>query len=114
MAVIRTCDYGGSVPDPEDVLLLIEVSDTSLSYDLGARLPLYARAAIPEIWIVDEVIERHTDPSGDGYRSLKHARRGEEIESAVLPELAFRVDAVPGWSRDTSRTNEDTNLHLSF
>lgn len=97
LAVIRVRDYRESLPMPEDVLLLIEVSDTTLAYDRNVKLPLYARAGIREVWIVDltgEIIERHTDPSADGYRSLKQARRGETIESKALPELAFSVDAV--------------------
>jgi Uma2 family endonuclease len=96
---VREEGYFGKLPGPEDVLLLIEVSDTTLSYDRGVKLPLYARVGIPEVWIVDlvgEVIERHTDPSGDGYRNSKRARRGETMESAALPELALRVDAVLG------------------
>jgi Uma2 family endonuclease len=63
------------------------------------KLPLYARAGIREVWIVDvvgEVIERRTDPSGERYRGCERARPGEKIESAALPELAFRVDAVLG------------------
>jgi Uma2 family endonuclease len=99
MTVIRARDYEGSLPGPEDVLLLIEVSDTTLSYDRNVKLPLYARAGIPEVWIVDlagEVIERHTNPAGDSYRHVERARRGEEIRSAALPEPAFRVDAVLG------------------
>jgi Uma2 family endonuclease len=99
LTVLRVRDYRESLPKPEDVLLLIEVSDTTLSYDRGVKLPLYARAGIREVWIVDlpgEVIERHTDPSVDGYRSSERARRREEIKSAALPELAFRVEAVLG------------------
>jgi Uma2 family endonuclease len=99
MTVIRARDYEGSLPGPEDVLLLIEVSDTTLSYDRNVKLPLYARAVIPEVWIVDlagEVIERHTNPSGDSYRHVERARRGEEIRSAALPEPAIRVEAVLG------------------
>ena len=79
LTVLRIRDYRESLPLPVDVLILIEVSDTTLSYDRGVKLPLYARAGIREVWIVDlvgEVIERHTDPSGDGYRSLERARRG--------------------------------------
>jgi Uma2 family endonuclease len=99
LTVLRVRDYRQSLPMPEDVLLLIEVSDTTLSYDRGVKLPLYARAGIREVWIVDlvgEIIERHTDPSGERYRGFERARAGEKIESAALPELAFRVDAVLG------------------
>ena len=97
LSVLRVRDYRESLPLPDDVLLLIEVSDTTLAYDRGVKLPLYARAGIREVWIVDlagEVIERHTDPSAGGYRGFERARRGEKIESAALPELAFRVEAV--------------------
>jgi Uma2 family endonuclease len=89
----------GSLPEPQDVLLLIEVADTSLPYDRRVKLPLCARASIPEVWIVDlahEVIEDHTDPSGDRYRSFQQGRRGQTIEYAALPEPAFRVDAMLG------------------
>ncbi len=67
------------------------------------KLPLYARAGIREVWIVDltgETIERHTDPSGNGYRRTERARRGEAIESVTLPELTLtaafiKIDPSP-------------------
>ncbi|HEX2740666.1 MAG TPA: Uma2 family endonuclease [Rubrobacter sp.] len=99
LAVIRPRDYRVSLPGPEDVLLLIEVSDTTLAYDRNVKLPLYSRAGIREVWIVDlsgEVIERHNDPSPDGYRSLHRARRGEKIESSALPDPALTADDVLG------------------
>jgi hypothetical protein len=76
---------------PEDVLL-IEVPDTSLSYDRGAKLPLYARAGIPEVWIlnlVGEVIERHTNPSAESYRGLERARRGERSNPSPCPSWLY-------------------------
>ncbi len=91
--------YRRSLPGPEDVLLLIEVSDPTVVGERGVKLPLYARAGIREVWIVDlagEVLELCTDPSGDGYRSSKQARWGETVESTALTELALRVDAVLG------------------
>ncbi|MDP8949881.1 MAG: Uma2 family endonuclease [Actinomycetota bacterium] len=99
LTVLRVRDYRESLPMPGDVLLLIEVSDTTLSYDRGAKLPLYAQADIREVWIVDlvgEVIERNTDPAGDSYRNIERVRRGETMESATLPELSLSVDAVLG------------------
>src|SRR5512147_87129 len=50
---IRADLYGISHPRPGDVLLVIEVADTSVRYDLDVKWPLYARAGIPEVWVVD-------------------------------------------------------------
>jgi Uma2 family endonuclease len=99
LAVIRPRDYRESLPMPEDLLLLIEVSDTTLAYDRGIKLPLYARAGIREVWIVDlphETIERYTDPSTDGYRRVEQTRRGQTLESIALPGLTPGVDEVLG------------------
>lgn len=77
------------------MLLLIEVADTSLVYDRDVKLPLYARFEIPEAWLVDlygRVVERHTEPSENGYRLVRRAGRGETLESAVLPALTLPVD----------------------
>lgn len=97
LMIIRARDYRESLPTPEDVLLLIEVSDTTLAYDRNTKLPLYARAGIPEVWIVDlasETVERYTTPSGDGYRHTERARRGETLASASLPSVAVSVEAI--------------------
>jgi len=97
--VIRARDYRVSLPGPEDVRLLIEVSDTILAYARNVKLPLYAQAGIPEVWIVDltnETIERHTNPSGDDYRNLEKVRRGETFQSTALPGLSLRADDVLG------------------
>jgi Uma2 family endonuclease len=99
LAVIRARDYGDSLPTPEDVLLVIEVADPSLSYDREVKLPLYARSGIAEVWLVDlnaYAIERHTEPSENGYRLLRRAGRGETLESVVLPTLTLPVDAALG------------------
>ncbi|MDQ3238694.1 MAG: Uma2 family endonuclease [Actinomycetota bacterium] len=99
LAVIRARDYRVSLPGPEDVRLLIEVSDTILAYARNVKLPLYAQAGIPEVWIVDltgEIIERHTEPSGSDYRHTEKVRRGETFQSAALSGLTLRADGVLG------------------
>ena len=99
LAVIRARTYGDSLLIPEDVLLLIEVANTSLASDREVKLPFYARAGIAEIWLVDlhaDVIERHTEPSESGYRLIRRAGRGETLESVALPALALPVDAALG------------------
>jgi Uma2 family endonuclease len=99
LTAIRPRDYRLSLPGPEDVLLLIEVSDTTLAYDRGVKLPLYARAGIREVWIVDlsgETIGRYTGPSADGYRHVDQMRRGQTLESTALPGFTPSVDQVLG------------------
>lgn len=99
LAVLLARDYRESLPGPGDVLFLIEVADTTLSYDRDVKLPLYARSGVPEVWIVDlegELVERHTGPSGGIYRHLERARRDETLASAALPELALDVNSVLG------------------
>jgi Uma2 family endonuclease len=101
VAVLRASERyeAGELPTPEDALLLIEVADTSLASDREVKLPLYARSGIAEVWLVDlnaNVIERHTEPSEDGYRLLRRAGRGEMLESVVLPTITIPVDAALG------------------
>lgn len=99
VAVIRARNYGDELPGASDILLLIEVSDTSLSYDRARKLPLYARAGIVESWLVDlrgEAIERHTNPVGGTYRVTVRVGRGEEITSLAVPGLVLKADEVLG------------------
>ncbi|MEJ7871360.1 MAG: Uma2 family endonuclease, partial [Rubrobacteraceae bacterium] len=75
VTVLRPRDdfYAAGHPVPEDVLLLIEVSDTSLEYDREVKLPLYARAGIPEVWIVDlvnEKIHTYSQPAARSYANV--------------------------------------------
>ena len=74
--------YRGKRPTAEDVILLIEVADSSLKFDRGAKLALYAEAGIPEYWIVnlvDRMIEVYADPEGRDYRVSRKAKAGETL-----------------------------------
>ena len=87
------------LPTAEDVLLIVEVAESSLQYDHERKLPLYGRAGIPEAWIVDLVnhrIERHSQPGPYGYQATLRAERGQEMRSLVPPEIVVPVDAVIG------------------
>jgi hypothetical protein len=82
---------------PADVLLLVEVSDTSQRYDRLVKLPLYGRAGVPEVWIVDlpdEVIEIHRRPSRRGYAQVERVGRGGVVAPAALPDIVLPVDAI--------------------
>jgi Uma2 family endonuclease len=91
--------YAGGLPVPADVLLVIEVADTSPEHDRDVKLAVYARAGIPESWLADlrgGALERHTEPSADGYRLVTRAGRGQVLGSTVLPSLALDVARVIG------------------
>lgn len=89
--------YFDHKPIPKDVLLLIEVSDATLKYDRDTKLPLYAEAEIPEVWIVNlpnNIVEVHRKPSVGIYQLTEVFKRGEPIKSAALPDLQLAVDEV--------------------
>lgn len=81
--------YRDKVPEAEDALLVIEVADTSLDYDLTVKLPLYAKAGIPEVWVVDLVRDRvhvFRKPSGEGYGERQTLEEGElEVLGLKVP-----------------------------
>lgn len=82
-------------PRVADVLLVIEVADSSLGYDRRTKLPLYARAGIGEAWLLDlqgEALEVHREPGPEGYALIRRCRRGERVAPAAFPDLELAVD----------------------
>jgi len=99
VAVVRIPEQGQEVPTAEFVLLVVEVSKSSRTYDENTKLPLYAAAGIPEAWIcdlIDDHIERYTEPRDGTYQRVDVAERGEKIASTVLPLLIIDVDVILG------------------
>ena len=101
IAVLKPRDdfYNGAHPRPEDVLLVIEVSDTTLEYDRKLKVPLYARAGIPEAWVVnlpEERIEVYSDPVGGEYQTFRSYKRGRRLQSHTLAALRLSVSKVLG------------------
>jgi Uma2 family endonuclease len=93
----RADDYTGAHPTPADVLLLIEVADSSLEFDRRIKLPLYARSGIAEAWIVDidrAVLEVHRSPGDGAYREVRRLRTGGTASPQALPELVLDVAAL--------------------
>lgn len=83
----------GRHPYPEDVLLLIKVSDTTGDYDHNVKLPLYARSGIAEVWLIDlrqRAIEVYRAPEGDQYTDTVTYSQGEV--SAQRVSVAIRVE----------------------
>jgi len=82
-----------------DVLLIVEVADFSLKYDQLVKLPLYARAGIPELWIVDvqrRTLDAYRKPAGDAYAEASTHFAGELLAPAMAPEIVVRLDMVFG------------------
>ena len=93
----RSDFYEGKDPTAEDVLLLIEVADSSVEYDRRVKAHLYARHNIPEYWLVN-LVEGHVvvyrDPTPAGYRAVHTARPGEDVCPIAFPDLAIAVDEI--------------------
>ncbi len=98
--------YLGRLPGPSDVLLLIEVADTTLPYDRQRKLPLYAAAGILETWLFDLEHERatlHREPAADGYRSVTTVERGGRLSPLAFPDIVLAVDDVLGPPAEQAR-----------
>jgi Uma2 family endonuclease len=91
--------YASHHPTPRDILVLIEVMDTSHEYDRGRKLRRYAMNGIQEVWLVDlaaEAIEVHRRPARLGYRSISRYQRGQRLHNAAFPTKWFRVNEILG------------------
>jgi Uma2 family endonuclease len=91
--------YAAAHPTPGDILLVIEVADSSLRYDRNVKIPLYARDAIAETWLVDlpnERVEMFREPAPDGYQSSRQIGRGEKLAPQALPDITLSVDKILG------------------
>ncbi len=101
VALLRWRDdfYRSAHPMPADVLLVIEVADSTVETDRSYKVPLYARAGIPEAWLVnlpEERIEIFAEPAGGIYQINRIFSRGEEVQSHGVADLRVGVSDVLG------------------
>ena len=94
LALLRpnTDRYRHRTPGPQDVLLVIEVADTSLDRDRSEKLPRYARAGIPEVWVVDlpsQEILVYRRPSADQYQDSSIMSRTTQLSPSLLPDMTL-------------------------
>ena len=99
LALLRWRDdiYASHRPASGDVLLLIEVSDTTLLYDRNVKLSLYARTGIPEVWIIDlhsRQLEVFTHPSSEGYASSRTLSSGDSVSPSAFADISLAVDDI--------------------
>lgn len=91
--------YTRTHPEAHDVYLVIEVADTSVEKDRDVKFPIYARAGIPEAWLLDIVaarLEVHRHPTPDGYQDVHRFQRGQSVASQAFPDVVLRVDDLLG------------------
>lgn len=100
LAVLKPrADVYRNHPRAPDALLVIEVADTSLAYDRDVKVPLYARAGIPEVWLVNlpaNRIDVHRQPFAGRYSDIRAASRGDLLTPVHFPNVALAVDEVLG------------------
>lgn len=93
----RSDHYKNQLPGANDILLLIEVADTTLEYDRDAKIPTYAQHAISEVWLVNvqtNTLSIFLDPSPKGYRRLLTPQAGDHIAPLLLPGVTVSVAAI--------------------
>ncbi len=95
----RTDFYESGHPQAPDILLVVEVADTTIDYDRDVKIPLYANNGICEVWLVDIVEQTLTvyrQPTSDGYREVLILHRGESLFLQSFPEIILTVDEILG------------------
>lgn len=95
----RSDFYAQGHPTPADVLLVVEVADSSAQFDREIKLPLYAQAMLPEVWLVnlpDDTIERYSQPANGAYQIAQTLKRGEVLISTMISSLNLDVAAILG------------------
>ena len=91
--------YEQAHPGPLDILLILEISDTSSAFDRQVKAPMYARAGITELWlelISEDCIEVYSEPANGVYRQIRQARRGESLSLKSFPQVTIPVDELLG------------------
>jgi Uma2 family endonuclease len=95
----RDDHYRRAHPMAGDVLLLVEVAESSAAYDRQVKVPLYARHGVTEVWLVDleaGTVEVYRRPQGDGYGEVRVLGRGERVSPSAFPALELAVDDILG------------------
>lgn len=101
IAVLRLQEdfYAQALPLPADVLLVVEVAETSLEYDRDEKIPHYAQMQIPEVWLINvkqATVTQYTQPDGTRYRCEQTLGRGQILSTDILGTLHLVIDGLFG------------------
>ncbi|MCC5667429.1 Uma2 family endonuclease [Nostoc sp. CHAB 5784] len=87
--------YATAHPQPQDIFLLIEVSDSTVMYDREEKIPLYAQANIIEVWLVDineEIVEVYQQPTAAGYEHIQKFASGQTLSIKAFPDVNISIN----------------------
>jgi len=96
---LRPDFYRDKQVEPDDALLVVEVMDSSVAHDRRVKLPLYSRAGVPEVWLVDvneSTVEVHRKPTAAGYRDRRLVDQAGTIGPLAFPDVVLAVRQVVG------------------
>ena len=80
---------------PQDIFLVVEVADSSLRYDSGPKLAMYAAAGIPEVWVANlraREVMVFTNPAASGYTAVRTYRAGDSVSPGAFPDVVLSID----------------------
>jgi Uma2 family endonuclease len=93
IALVKRDNYADRHPGPDDILLIIEVSDTTLEYDRDVKLALYARHGIPEVWLIDVnagELTVYCEPAEGQFRLIRKPTAAEAVLPTLVPDISLR------------------------
>jgi Uma2 family endonuclease len=91
--------YASAHPEPADVLLIVEVAETSATWDRDVKMPLYAGAGVPEVWVVDldeGCIDAYTTPHAQRYADARRLTSDDTITPSMLVGVTIFVADILG------------------
>lgn len=91
--------YSNAKARPEDIFLLIEVSDSTVTYDRKVKVPLYARNGVAEVWVVNlpkKIVEVYSHLENGKYKVVKKLEFGETLSPKLIPSLKIKVAEIIG------------------
>ena len=94
VALLRSGNYMDALPAAADVLLIVEVSDSTLEYDRDVKIELYARHGIPEVWLLDlnaREITVYREPVEGLYRLISKRSSSEAVSAMTMPDVSVRL-----------------------
>ncbi len=92
LALLRRKSYADERPGPPDVLLVVEVADSSVAFDRKRKVPMYLAAGIPEVWLVD--LNKHVIEVYLPGESVRIARAGDTLTPRAFPDIVIEVSEV--------------------